>query len=39
MKKIDYTYDLVERETNAGYKMKYHRDNYMLRKFNDISNV
>lgn len=33
----DYTYDLVERETTAGYKMKYHRDNYMLRKFNDIS--
>ena len=32
----DYTYDLIEKETNAGYKMKYHRDSYMLRKFTDI---
>ncbi len=29
----DYDYDCITRETNPGYKMKYHRDNYMLRKF------
>jgi len=28
-----YNYDLILRSTNTGYKMKYHRDNYMLRKF------
>ena len=32
----DYSYELIERETKAGYKMKYHRDNYMLRKFKNI---
>ena len=29
----DYNYDISTRKTNNGYKMKYHRDNYMLRKF------
>jgi hypothetical protein len=29
-----YQYDYNERTTNSGYKMGYHRDNYMLRKFN-----
>ena len=31
-----YTYDKTIRETSKGYKMKYHRDNYMLRKFKNI---
>ena len=31
----DYCYDFIERETKSGYKMKYHRDNYMLRKVNN----
>jgi len=31
-----YTYDKTVRETSKGYKMKYHRDNYMLRKFKNI---
>jgi hypothetical protein len=31
----EYSYELIERETTTGYKMKYHRDNYMLRKINN----
>ena len=27
-----YNYDIVKRITEEGFKMKYHRDNYMLRK-------
>ena len=30
----EFNHDLVERETESGYKMKYHRDNHMLRKVN-----
>ena len=29
----NYIYDQITRKTSIGYKMKYHRDNYMLRKF------
>jgi len=30
-----YRYDLVERKTEKGFKMNYHRDNYLIRKFNN----
>lgn len=30
----EFKFDLIERNTEQGFKMKYHRDNYMLRKFN-----
>ena len=32
---VDYTYELVERKTEKGFNMKFHRDNYMLRKYED----
>ena len=29
----NYTHDITIRETKAGYKMSFHRDNYLLRRF------
>lgn len=31
----DYIYDKIIRKTETGYRMKFHRDNYMLRKINN----
>lgn len=31
----NFTYEVVNRETKEGFKMKYHRDNYLLRRYED----
>ena len=29
-------YTMIERKTEKGFKLKFHRDNYLVRKFNNI---
>ena len=33
----NYKYDFLERKTTSGYKMKYHRDNHMLRTIHNVT--
>lgn len=33
--KTSYQSELIKRSTQAGFKMGFHRDNYLLRRFHD----